>query len=152
MKIEIYRYGNYINSVDSKEALRTWLMDNVHYEGGEGVIPPTTTLERCIKIASLKNYSFKNDESNDRIDKILDKVKIEEVAARFVELKRRGNNYVFDCPFCEGHQSGYISPKHQIYKCFVCGKTGNVVNFVMDIKKITFTDAETYLEKLYNIY
>lgn len=140
-----------MNAVESKDELRQWILDNVPYDKSEGFIPPTTPLAECMKMAALKKYTFNVDNGTDRIDKILEKVKLEEVAKSFVELKKKGENYIFDCPFCEGKKSGYISPKYQIYKCFVCGRTGNVVNFVMEVKNLTYEEALKYLEKTYNI-
>ena len=34
-----------------------------------------------------------------------------------------------------------ISEDKQIYKCFVCGNGGNVFNFVMNFKKVSFPES-----------
>ena len=151
MRIEIYRFGHYVNAVDSKESLYQWLLDNVPYDKSDGFIPPTTTLDVCMMLAEKKNFTFKVNNDMERIDKILAKAKLEKVAKSFVKLKKKGENYIFDCPFCGGTFTGYISIEHQIYKCFACGKTGNVVNFVMEIKNIPYEEALKYLEKTYKI-
>lgn len=151
MTIEIYRYGNYINCVGSKDALREWLIANVPFHTEVGSIPPTATLNRCIKIAMGKGYEIKVDESFGKIEKILDVAKIEEVAKQFFKLTKKGENYVFDCPFCEGKKTGMISPKYQIYKCFSCGKTGSVMNLVMEFNDMSYAEAEKYLAEFYNI-
>ena len=151
MRIEIYRFGNYINAVDSKDALHLWLLDNLPYDKSDGIVPPTTPLDVCMTMAGKMHFAFKVDNGIERIDRILDAVKIEDVAKEFVTLKKRGENYIFDCPFCGGTFTGYISIEHQIYKCFACGKTGNVVNFVMEIKNIPYEEALKYLEKTYKI-
>lgn len=81
-----------------------------------------------------------------RLERILSSVKIEDVAAKMVKLTKRGSNYFLNCPFCGAKVAMYISPKHQIYKCFVCGKTGGVINFVMEIKGMSYEQALKYLE------
>lgn len=147
MIIEIYRFGHYINAVESNEDLREWLLANVP----DDKMLPTTPLVECMRIASLKDFTFRVDSRKERMDKILKKVRIEDVARSFVELKERGKNFIFDCPICGGKKSGYISPKHQLYKCFRCGRTGTVVGFVMEVKNLTCEEALEYLEKTYNI-
>lgn len=151
MRIEIYRFGNYINAVDSKDALHQWLLDNLPYDKSDGIVPPTTPLDVCMTMARKMHFAFKVDNGIERIDRILDAVKIEDVAKEFVTLKKRGENYTFDCPFCGAEAAACISPKHQIFKCFVCEETGNVIHFVMKVKKCTFAQAQKWLEKTYNI-
>ncbi len=66
------------------------------------------------------------------IDRILDAAHIVEVVGEFVQLKRRGVNYLGLCPFHnEKTPSCTVSPSKDIFKCFGCGKVGNAVNFVM---------------------
>lgn len=87
------------------------------------------------------------------INKILSTAKIEEVVADYVALKKRGVNYVGLCPFHnEKTPSFTVSPTKNIYKCFGCGASGNVVKFVMDHEKLSYPDALRLLAKKYNIY
>lgn len=86
------------------------------------------------------------------IDKIFDAVRIEEVVADHVALKKRGVNLIGCCPFHnEKTPSFYVSPVKGIYKCFGCGKGGHAVNFVMEYDKLSYPDALRYLAKKYNI-
>lgn len=142
MKIEIYRFGHYVNAVESKEELHIWLMNNLAYKD-DGEVPPNTSLDDCVAMATEKHYTFIVD---DRWDKILDSVRIEKVAREFVKLTKRGQNYTFDCPFCGEKASAYISPKHQIYKCFKCGDTGSVAAFVKKMKRCTYAQAMEWLD------
>jgi DNA primase len=66
----------------------------------------------------------------------------------FITLRRRGMGFVGTCPHCH-EKAMYIDPKHQIYKCFGCGKTGNVINYVMAERKLEDADALNYLESKY---
>ncbi|HEX8516395.1 MAG TPA: DNA primase [Bacteroidia bacterium] len=86
------------------------------------------------------------------IDKIFDAVRIEEVVADHVSLKKRGVNLIGCCPFHdEKTPSFYVSPVKGIYKCFGCGKGGHAVNFLMELEKLTYPDALRKLAKKYNI-
>ncbi len=75
-----------------------------------------------------------------------DRSRIEEVAARYMNLKRRGKNLVGLCPFhSEKTPSFNIYPGNNSYYCFGCGKGGGVINFVMDIERLDFLEAVKWL-------
>jgi DNA primase len=86
------------------------------------------------------------------IDNIFNAARIEEVVGDFVNLKKRGVNYIGLCPFHnEKSPSFTVSPAKGIYKCFGCGRGGNVVNFVMEHEQADYVGAMKYLAKKYNI-
>ena len=86
------------------------------------------------------------------IQKIIDTAEITEVVQDFVNLKKRGVNYLGLCPFHnEKTPSFTVSPSKGIYKCFGCGKGGNAVNFVMEHEHLGYPEALKYLAKKYNI-
>ena len=86
------------------------------------------------------------------IDKILDTAQIVDVVNDFVTLKRRGANYIACCPFHnEKTPSFSVSPSKGIFKCFGCGKAGNVVNFIMEHEQLGYVDALKFLGKKYGI-
>ncbi len=88
----------------------------------------------------------------DTIDKIMDAARIEEVVGEFVTLKKRGVNLIGLCPFHnEKTPSFSVSAPKGIYKCFGCGKGGNVVSFLMEHEHYTYPEALRYLAKKYNI-
>ena len=88
----------------------------------------------------------------DTISNILSAVRIEEVVADFVSLKRRGTNYIGLCPFHnEKTPSFTVSPAKGIFKCFGCGKAGNTVNFLMEHEHYTYPEALRFLAKRYHI-
>ncbi len=69
-----------------------------------------------------------------------------------MNLKKRGANYVGLCPFHnEKTPSFSVSASKGIFKCFGCGKAGDVVNFVMEHEHYTYPEALRYLAKRYNI-
>ncbi len=86
------------------------------------------------------------------IDRILDAAHIVEVVGEFVQLKKRGVNYLGLCPFHnEKTPSFTVSPSKEIFKCFGCGKVGNSVNFIMEHEHLTYPEALKYLAKKYHI-
>jgi DNA primase len=86
------------------------------------------------------------------IDRILDAAQIVEVIQEFVPLKRRGVNYLGLCPFHnEKTPSFTVSPSKEIFKCFGCGKAGNVVNFIMEHEHLSYPEALKYLARKYHI-
>lgn len=83
---------------------------------------------------------------------ILETARIEEVVSDFVKLKRRGSTLVGLCPFHnEKTPSFTVTPAKAIYKCFGCGKGGDVASFVMEHEHMTYPEALRYLAKRYNI-
>ncbi|MCX6244590.1 MAG: DNA primase [Bacteroidetes bacterium] len=88
----------------------------------------------------------------DTISNIMSAARIEEVITDFVMLKRRGTNYIGLCPFHnEKTPSFNVSPVKGIYKCFGCGKAGNVVSFLMEHEHYTYPEALRFLAKRYHI-
>lgn len=78
---------------------------------------------------------------------------IVDVVSEFVTLKRRGINYIGNCPFHnEKTPSFIVSPHKGIFKCFGCGKGGNAVNFLMEHDQLSFVDAIKYLGKKFHIH
>ena len=90
--------------------------------------------------------------SKQTIDDILSVAKIEEVVGEFVQLKRRGQNWVGLCPFHNDRSpSLYVSPRLGIYKCFVCGAGGDSVRFLMEHEKMSYPEALRHIAAKYGI-
>lgn len=86
------------------------------------------------------------------IDRIIETAEITDVVQDFVNLKKRGANYLGLCPFHnEKTPSFTVSPSKGIFKCFGCGKGGNAVNFVMEHEHLSYPEALKFLAKKYNI-
>ena len=74
--------------------------------------------------------------AKETIDKIFEVVRIEEIIKDFMPIKKKGINYIGNCPFHnEKTPSFTVSPSKGIYKCFGCGKGGNAIKFIMERKK-----------------
>ncbi len=90
--------------------------------------------------------------SKQTIDQITSRISILDVVGEFVNLKRRGTNYLGLCPFHnEKTPSFIVSPAKEIYKCFGCGKSGNAITFLMESEKYSYTEALKWLAQRYNV-
>ncbi|MEN8121201.1 MAG: DNA primase [Bacteroidota bacterium] len=88
----------------------------------------------------------------DTVNRIIDTAQIVDVVQDFVNLKRRGVNYLGLCPFHnEKTPSFTVSPAKGIYKCFGCGQAGNSVGFIMEHEQLSYPEALKYLAKKYSI-
>ena len=76
------------------------------------------------------------------IEEIKNKANIVDVISRYINVIKKGNNYVAICPFhSDTNPSMNISIDKQIYKCFSCGAGGNVFTFVSEYEKVGFLEA-----------
>ncbi len=86
------------------------------------------------------------------IQQITSRIDIIDVVGEFVKLKKRGTNYIGNCPFHnEKSPSFTVSPAKEIYKCFGCGKSGNTITFLMEHEKYSYVEALRWLAARYNI-
>lgn len=86
------------------------------------------------------------------IDKIINAARIEEVVGNFVELRKRGVNYIGLCPFHnEKTPSFNVNPAKGIFKCFGCGEGGDSVAFLMKHEHYTYPEALRWLANKYGI-
>ena len=87
-------------------------------------------------------------EYEDIIEEVKSRSDIVDVIGRQVVLKRAGNNFKGLCPFHgEKTPSFVVSPEKQIFTCFGCGVTGDVIEFVKKTENLDFMEA---VEKLAN--
>lgn len=86
------------------------------------------------------------------IDDIKNRADIVEVVGDFVTLKRKGQNMWACCPFHnEKTPSFSVSPTKGFYKCFGCGKSGDSIDFVMEVEKLNYVETLKFLAKKYGI-
>lgn len=75
-------------------------------------------------------------------DELRQQADIVKVVGDYVSLKKKGNNYWACCPFHgEKTPSFSVNPNKGFFKCFGCGKAGDVFRFVMDIEGASFPEA-----------
>lgn len=76
------------------------------------------------------------------INEILSKIDIVDVISRYISVTKKGRSYYAICPFHnDTNPSLTISKEKQIFKCFVCGTSGNAISFISKYEKIPFREA-----------
>jgi DNA primase len=86
------------------------------------------------------------------IDRIMEATDIVEVIGEFVQLKKRGANYVGLSPFANERTPSFtVSPVKGIFKDFSSGKGGSAITFLMELEKFTYPEALKWLAKKYGI-
>ncbi|MDF1702952.1 MAG: CHC2 zinc finger domain-containing protein, partial [Planctomycetota bacterium] len=76
------------------------------------------------------------------IDQVRDAHDIVEVVQRAVPLKRAGGGYKGLCPFHDEKTPSFtVHPGRQTFKCFGCGKGGNVFGFLIETQGLNFPEA-----------
>ncbi len=78
--------------------------------------------------------------------------RIVDIVSEFVQLRKRGINYIGLCPFHQEKTGSFnVSPTRGIFKCFGCGVAGNAVKFIMEHEHCAFPEAIKYLGRKFNI-
>ncbi|HKP48139.1 MAG TPA: DNA primase [Pyrinomonadaceae bacterium] len=76
------------------------------------------------------------------IDDLKRQTDIVRVVQDYVQLKKKGANWMACCPFHKEKTPSFsVSPAKEIFYCFGCHKGGSVFNFVMEIERATFPEA-----------
>ncbi|HEV2837543.1 MAG TPA: DNA primase [Pyrinomonadaceae bacterium] len=76
------------------------------------------------------------------IDDLKRQADIVRVIQDYVQLKKKGANWMACCPFHKEKTPSFsVSPTKEIFYCFGCHKGGTVFNFVMEIERVSFPEA-----------
>ncbi len=86
------------------------------------------------------------------MEEIKKKLDIVEIIQRMLPLKKRGRHFVACCPFHQEKTPSFVvSPELQIYKCFGCGRGGDIFSFYQEFNRVDFREALEDLAKLAGI-
>ena len=86
--------------------------------------------------------------SQNFIEEIKYRNKIEDVISSYVNLKRAGSNYQGVCPFhSEKTPSFTVFPNTETFHCFGCGAGGDVISFIMRAENLEYPGAIEFLAK-----
>ena len=76
------------------------------------------------------------------IDDLKRQADIVRVVQDYVQLKKKGANWMACCPFHKEKTASFsVSPAKEIFYCFGCHKGGTVFNFVMEMERVSFPEA-----------
>lgn len=80
------------------------------------------------------------------------RVNLADVVSRVVTLRKTGSRLKGLCPFHnEKTPSFHVDPDKGFYKCFGCGKAGDVITFVRETEQLGFTEAVEALGQRFGI-
>lgn len=80
------------------------------------------------------------------LDELRARADIVKVVGSYVTLKKNGHRYVGLCPFHnETAPSFSVDEQKQVYHCFGCKAGGSVIQFIMDIERLSFQEAVAFL-------
>lgn len=84
--------------------------------------------------------------SQSQVDEVIERNDIGDVISEYVKLERKGSGYMGLCPFHnEKTPSFSVHEAKQIFKCFGCGKGGNVIHFIMLAEGLDYWAAVEFL-------
>ena len=90
--------------------------------------------------------------TQEELNNIRSSVSIVDVISKYMPLTHKGSNYWGVCPFhSDTNPSLCVSPDKQIFTCFVCHKTGNSFNFIMEHQHVSFMEAVRRVADMANI-
>lgn len=90
--------------------------------------------------------------SQQKIDEISRKVNIVEIIDQYVPLKKRGKNYFGFCPFHDERTPSFsVAEDKQIFKCFSCGRAGNIFQFFVQKDNVSYVEAVIQVAHLVNV-
>ncbi|MEM1043427.1 MAG: DNA primase [Bacteroidota bacterium] len=79
---------------------------------------------------------------DDKVEEVKAATDIVDVVSDYVRLKKAGSNFKGLCPFHnEKTPSFNVNPSMGIFKCFGCGKGGNVYSFLMEVEGLGFVET-----------
>lgn len=78
----------------------------------------------------------------DFISEVRTNVNIVDVISQYVSLEKKGKDYIGLCPFHQEKTPSFtVNADKQFFKCFGCGKGGNVFKFLMYKDDLTFPES-----------
>jgi len=101
-------------------------------------------------------FKTKNNTPSKLTQEVMEKVSIVEIVEKYAsdKLIKRGKNFVTRCILpnhLDENPSFNIIPEKNIFKCFSCGQSGNVIHLVAEMEKVSYLEARDILRKDYQI-
>lgn len=92
---------------------------------------------------------IENNQLSELAKDVLNNCDIVEVISSRIKVIKTGRGYKALCPFHDDkNPSLMISQDKQIFKCFVCGKSGNAISFIQSYDKISYREAIKEVAKI----
>ncbi len=86
------------------------------------------------------------------LDELRARADIVQVVSSYLPLKKNGHRYWGLCPFHNEKTASFsVDGQRQMYYCFGCKAGGSVIQFVMDVEHMDFTEAVLHLAERLHI-
>lgn len=86
------------------------------------------------------------------INHVRTSVNISDVISDYVQLHKQGRNLFGSCPWHDEKTPSFsVNEQKQIFHCFSCGRGGNVFQFLVEMKNLSFPDAVLEVANIANI-
>ncbi|MCL2602321.1 MAG: DNA primase [Treponema sp.] len=90
--------------------------------------------------------------SETSIQEVKDRTDAIAVASDYVKLEKRGGRWWACCPFHQEKTGSFtVSSELKTYYCFGCHKGGTIINFVMEMDKLSYPEAISLLAARFGI-
>jgi DNA primase len=79
---------------------------------------------------------------DDRVKQVKEANDIVDVVGSYLALRQAGPTFKGLCPFHDDHRPSFdVDPRRQRYRCWSCGKYGDVISFVQEHDRVSFVEA-----------
>ncbi|WP_434337007.1 DNA primase [Mesomycoplasma conjunctivae] len=83
---------------------------------------------------------------------IQNNIDIHSVISQYINLSKKGNNYLGICPFHDDSKPSLsVSTNRKIFKCFACNQAGDVIQFLIKYHNWSFNEVINFLNATYNL-
>ena len=80
--------------------------------------------------------------ADDRVALIKQANDIVDVVGAYVALRQVGQKFKGLCPFHDDHRPSFdVDPRYQSFRCWSCGKHGDVISFIQEHERVDFREA-----------
>jgi DNA primase len=80
--------------------------------------------------------------ADDRVKQVKQANDIVDVVGGYLALRPAGRSFKGLCPFHDDSRPSFdVDPSRQRYRCWSCGKVGDVISFVQEFEKVPFREA-----------
>lgn len=86
-----------------------------------------------------------NYDNDELIETILNEIDIVDFIGEYVDLTRKSKYFFGECPFHNEDTASFcITPSKNMFYCFGCGESGNVISFYQKYNNVSYQEAINY--------
>jgi DNA primase len=86
--------------------------------------------------------------SDERVKQVKEANDIVDVVGAYLSLRPAGGTFKALCPFHDDSRPSFdVDPRRQRYRCWACGKHGDVLSFVQEFEHVSFPEAMEQLAR-----